>query len=221
MNDKKQIIDTSTWIRKVPFEWFNSFINPTYSFNVKIDVSNIVSYSKETNTSFFANFLYVVTRSINDVEALRLRLEDENVVLYDRIDPDFTVKTEDGTFNNAGFTYTKDYKEFYKRCRETINNNNKTANTLKDYNSSSKYNLFYSSCLTSIDIESMTHPIKAEDKESTAVPRIFWSKYILDNDKYYLMLNITVSHALVDGEDLALVFKKIKEYSLNFKEIIK
>ena len=67
----------------------------------------------------------------------------------------------------------------------------------------------------------MTHPIKAEDKESTAVPRIFWSKYILDNDKYYLMLNITVSHALVDGEDLALVFKKVREYSLNFKEIIK
>ncbi len=113
MDTKYTIIDTSTWVRKVPFEWFNSFNNPTYGFNVKIDVTSIVEYSKETNTSFFANFLYVVARAINEVDALKLRLIGGNVVLYERIDPDFTIKTKDGSFNNAGFTYTKVYKEFY------------------------------------------------------------------------------------------------------------
>lgn len=66
----------------------------------------------------------------------------------------------------------------------------------------------------------MTHPIKYEDKESTSVPRIFWDKYVLDDSKYYLTLNITVSHALVDGEDLAKVFERIRKYSLKFKNTI-
>lgn len=215
-----QIIDVKNWVRKNQYDWFSTFENPTYGFCVKIDVSEVVRFSKETKTSFFTNFLYIIMRTINETEPMRYRIVDDKVMLYDKINPDFTIKTQDGCFNNAGFDYTNNYQKFYDDCRKVIEENNKKVNLDRTYNLP-EYDKIYCSCLTSIDILSMMHPIKWTDKSSTCVPRIFWDKYIKDNDKYYLNLNITVSHALVDGEDLASAFNKIRKYSLKFKEIIK
>lgn len=215
-----KIIDVNKWIRKSQYEWFNSFSNPTYGFCVKVDVTEIVNYSKKTKTSFFANFLYVIMRVQNEIEAFRLRCLGDKVVLFDQINPDFTIKTEDGCFNNGGFEYTKNHKEFLARCKKLIEANNKHANVDKSYNDASVLNLIYCSCLTTIDIVSMTHPIKNDDRESNSVPRIFWDKYIKINDRYYLTLNMTVSHALMDGEELSKGFNLVRKYALDFEEII-
>lgn len=220
MESKYKVIDFSNSNRKNQYEWFSSFENPTYGMNVRIDVSEIVSYTKETNTSFFANFLYVITKAINEMPSMRLRVLDNKPVEYEVIHPSFTVKTEDGSFNNAGFDYSSNYQEFYERCRLAVDANNKETIIDGIYNDTS-YDKFYSSCLTTIDIVSVTHPIKASDKSSTSVPRIFWDKYIKENDKYYLTLNITVSHALVDGEELSKTFNLVRDFSLRFKELIK
>ena len=66
----------------------------------------------------------------------------------------------------------------------------------------------------------MVHPIKNGDEVSSSVPRIFWDKYIEEDEKYYLNLNFTVSHALVDGEDLSKAFNLVREYCKDFKKII-
>ena len=34
------------------YRWFKTFDNPCYGFDVKMDVSEVVKYSKETKTSF-------------------------------------------------------------------------------------------------------------------------------------------------------------------------
>ena len=214
-----KVCDPKSWKRISQYNWFSSFENPTYGFNVKIDVTSVVNYSKETKTSFFANFYYTVTRAINDVEALRLRLVGEEIRLYDVINPNFTVKTLDGTFNNAGFDYSPNYNEFYKRCRETVEANNKEV--IPGIYNDEVYDLIYTSCLTTIDIVGMTHPIIYSDKQSLSVPRIFWDRYILDNGRYYLTLNITVNHAFVDGEDLSKVFNLVRKYNEDFEITIK
>ena len=219
MMEEFEVIDVKNRVRRVPFEWFSTFSDPTYGFCVKIDVSDVVSFSKETHSSFFANFYYAVMRAINELPQFRLRIRDEQVVLYERIDPDFTVKTDDGCFNNAGFEYSQNYKEFYERCRKTVEENNKTV-IYKDYNTP-KLNLVYTSCLTSIDIMSMIHPVKNGDPVGNSVPKIFWDKYINENGRYYLNLNISVSHALVDGEQLSEGFVLIRKYCKDFKNTIK
>ena len=150
---------------------------------------------------------------------MRLRELENMTVEYEVIHPNFTVKTEDGSFNNAGFDYTKDYQEFYERCQLAVEANNKETIIDGIYNDTS-YDKIYSSCLTTIDIVSVTHPIKASDKSSTSVPRIFWDRYIKEDDTYYLTLNITVSHALVDGEELSKTFNLVRDYASRFKELI-
>lgn len=210
-------IDIEHWIRKSNFDWFSTFTNPTFSFNVKVDVTDVVKYSKETKTSFFANFFYIISRVNNELTPFRLRYLDGEVVEFDAVHPRFTVKTKDGVFNTASFEYTPDYKEFYRRCREAIDINSVFTDNTKEFDAPS-YDVFYASCLTSIELEGMTHPMNYDNKNTLNVPHIFWDKYRLENDRYVLLLNFTVSHIVMDGEDLAEALNLVKKYSLDFSK---
>ena len=212
-------IDIATWNRRTHFKWFSTFTNPTFSFSIKVDVTDVVNYSKDSGTSFFANFLYIICRVNNELLPLRLRYVDGEVIEYDKINPTFTVKTMDGVFNNAEFEYTSNYKEFYQRCRDVVDKNNKETLNPEEYNIP-RYDRFYSSCLTSVELESMSQPLNFNDKNSLNVPRIFWDKYRNEDGRIVMLLSFTVSHILMDGEDLAKALNLVKEYSSNFKKII-
>ena len=212
-------IDVEKWNRRTNFKWFSTFTNPTFSFNVKVDVTDVVNYSKETKTSFFANFLYLISKVNNELEPLRLRYVEGEVIEYGTINPTFTVKTIDGVFNNAEFAYTKNYQDFYRRCREVVDQNNKETINPEEYNIS-RYDRFYSSCLTTIEIEGMSQPLNFNDKNSLNVPRIFWDKYRLENGRYVMLVNFTVSHVLMDGEDLAKALNLLKQYSSDFSKVV-
>ena len=53
------------------------------------------------------------------------------------------------------------------------------------------------------------------------VPRIAWGKYVEENGKTTMALNIHVSHALVDGYPLAQGFNKVQEYLDQAERFIK
>ena len=139
--------------------------------------------------------------------------------MFDKISPTFTVKTTDGSFNNAGFEYTNNYQEFYKLAKEEINRRNGLTDNSQCYNRW-EYDVFYSSCVISIDLEGISQPLDVNNKNSLNVPRIFWDKYRLENDKYLILLSFTVSHILVDGEELSKALNLVREYCTNIRSII-
>ncbi len=55
------------------YNWFKTFANPCYGFNVKMDVTQVVKTSKQRGTSFFANTLFLVTKALNSVDEMRMR----------------------------------------------------------------------------------------------------------------------------------------------------
>ena len=69
------------------YNWFKTFSNPCYGFNVKMDVTKVVEYSKRTSTSFFINALYLITIGLSSIEEMRIREVDDEIRLYDKINP--------------------------------------------------------------------------------------------------------------------------------------
>ena len=51
-----KVLDIKKWKRYKQYKWFSSFVNPCYGIDATIDVTDVVKYSKTTNTSFFINF---------------------------------------------------------------------------------------------------------------------------------------------------------------------
>lgn len=221
MDIKYEIIDTKNWKRSSQYEFFSTFLNPDYSFNKKIDVTEIVNFSKETKTSFFINFLYIFTLAMNDVPEMRLRYVDGEVRLYESINPGYTVRTKDDSFNNCGHEFTRNYDLFYKRSHEMIEIHKEKVIHRENYNDSSYYNEFYATTVPIIELDAMTHPLPLGDKNSLCVPRACWGKYFKSGEKYLMLLNITVSHMLVDGFPLAKTFNLIEEYIKDFRTLIK
>ena len=96
-------IELENWSRNKTFEWFKSFSNTTYSMNVKMDVTALLKHVKDVNESFFIDLLYIVLKGLNSVDEMRMRLVNNDPVIYDDINPAFTVMTEIGTFENVRF----------------------------------------------------------------------------------------------------------------------
>lgn len=214
-------IDIENWNRKNTYNWFKTFSNSTYGVNVKLNVTSLVKLSKLRKESFFTNMLFIVMKSLNSIDAMRMRYENGVPIIYDEINPSFTVMTESGTFDNARFKNISDYKEFYNKTRSVINEISKQT-TLKesDYNPSMTHDEYYITCVPWLNFESSTHPIP-DDKDSQCVPRIGWGKYVINNDKYEMTMNITVSHIFVDGKHISDAFNKIQELLDTCEEILK
>lgn len=193
------------------YRWFKTFANPCYGLNVKMDVSEVVKYSKETKTSFFVNVLYLITTALNSIEEFKIREVKDEIRIYDTINPTFTVMTDVGIYENAGFKMVDDYKSFYRIAKEIIEKVKKQTSFKQTYNDSMLFDDYYMTCLPWISIEAMTHPLCENNNESLTVPRLCWDKYRIENGKHVMLLNITVSHCYIDGYTLSKGFAKIQE----------
>lgn len=208
-------------IKKInQYKWFRQFSNPCYGFNVKMDVTRLVQYTKENHQSFLINTLFLLTSALNQIEEMRMREVDGEIRLYDVINPTFIVMTSIGVFENTGFEMINNYKEFYKKASSIIERVKKQTSVKETYNDSKLYNDFYITCIPWLSIESMTHPLIDNDYASLSCPRICWDKYRKENDKIVMTLNITVNHCFVDGYPLSKAFGLVQEYFNNLTGII-
>lgn len=208
--NKYIVIEENKLKKHKQYKWFSTFSNPCYGFDVKMDVTNLVNYTKKTNTSFFINTLYLVTKGLSMIEEMRLRLVNNEIRLYEKINPSFTVMTKSGVFENCNFEYEESYFAFYKKAKDLIENA-KQQETVKDtYNESTNFDEYYITCIPWLSFESMSNPLPDNNLESSSVPRICWDKYKIEGNKITMTLNITVSHAFVDGYPLSQAFNTIQ-----------
>lgn len=84
-------IDVNNWERLKNYEWFSNFSDSTYGMNVKMDVTKLVKHVKEKKESFFIDLLFIVLNGLNSVDEMRIRLVNNKPVIYDDINPAFTV----------------------------------------------------------------------------------------------------------------------------------
>lgn len=214
-------IDVEKMDRRKTYEWFKTFKNPTCGVNVNLDVTKLVKYTKETNSSFFINFLFILVKSLNDIPEMKQRFVDKEPVEYDVCNPGITVLTKNDTFENVRFSYVDNYHEFYNIAKENIDKaKNEDILTSDSYNLENTYNEYYITSVPWINFTSVIHPIP-EDVSSLSVPRICFGKFVLNNEKYEMPFNITVSHVFVDGYHIYKVLKEIEDRLDNIYDIFK
>ena len=216
-----KVINLENFKKRKQYNWFRTFSNPCYGINVKMDITEVVKYTKETKTSFFINILYLITIGLNSVEEMRLREVNGEIRLYDTINPTFTVMTKSGVYENTGFEMIDDYKTFYATAKQVIDHIKNQDFIKETFNDSLLYNDYYMTCLPWLSIDGMTHPLCDNNYESLSCPRVCWDKYVEVDNKYLMTLNITVNHCFVDGYPLSLAFKNIQENFNNCRNLFK
>ena len=181
--------------------WFKNYPTPYYSLTTRLDLTRFLRYIKENRFPFFVSFMYIANIALNEIEEFRLREVNNQVVLYDVIHPAYTIMTKDMVFENCEHEFCFDYFEYKARAEEKIAIAKQGLKEEKSYNDLTRLDQYYFTCLPWLDFTSVTHPMPND--VTITVPRIAWGKYIEENGKTTMALNINVSHALVDGYPLA------------------
>lgn len=118
-----KVIDINKYYRKGVFRHFSEDCKCSVSMTSRIDVTDLYSYSKNTRTKFYINFLYTLSKVLNSREDYRMSYlyETKELIVYDKINPAQYVFFEDTETCTPVYTeYYPEYKEFYKACEDDI-----------------------------------------------------------------------------------------------------
>ncbi len=213
-----KVIDKENYYRKGVFRHFSEDCKCSTSMTARIDVTELVKYSKETNTKFYINFLYVLSKVLNSRDDYKMAYlwQTEELICYDVINPTQYVFHEDTETCTPVYTlYSEDYKTFYEGARKDIEKAQKTREYGLD--SANHPNWFDASYISWLSYDSLN--IELPDGYLFFPPIVNWGKYREENNRLMMPVSVRLNHAIADGYLVANVFRLLqKEMELFVKQ---
>lgn len=205
-----RIIDINTWNRKQHYNHFNALANPYFGVTIPFDVTKAYDFAKRESKSFFAVYLHACVKAINNIDNLRYRIENEQVVDYEVIHASATIMRANNTFGFSFIEYHDDLNMF-------IGNINLEKNRIEQSNDlyppQNGLNCIHCSAMPWLKFSGQIEPVSGE-KES--VPKLAFSKVEKVGEQRFMNVAISVNHALVDGYHVSL-FSEAFQQLLNAK----
>lgn len=211
-----QTIDMETWPRRQHFEYYRNDLPCGYSLTVQIDVTEAVVFSRSQNKKFYGCFLYAASKTVNQLDFLRMMVPEEGGVgIWETSNPSFTVFHEDDhTFSDLWMEYHAEFDEFYEEFEKTVHvyGNNKGIKARTDM----PMNFFCISCVPWLDYTGCS-------TYSMGTPALFpiitFGKFTEKNGVYTLPVTMTISHASADGYHASVFFQKLQNNLQNFHKL--
>ncbi|RNA62425.1 chloramphenicol acetyltransferase [Chryseobacterium nematophagum] len=195
-----KIIDIDNWNRKEHFDFFSKMVSPYFGLTIELDCTKAYKAAKENNYSFFASYLHKSMIAVNSVDALKLRIIENQVILYDVIHAGTTINREDQTFGFAFIPFSEDFDIFNSYLQSEIEEvQNSTG--LRLNNGELGKDLIRHSTIPWHSFSALLHPTNFDKTES--VPKITFGKFNNRECKKYLPVSIELHHGLADGIDIA------------------
>ena len=205
-----RIIDMETYYRKGVFRHFSEDCKCSVSMSARIDVTEVVHFSKRTQTKFYLNFLYILSKVMNSRDDYRMGYlwQTQTLICYDVIHPTQYVFHEDTeTCTPVYSEYTGNYDVFYANALRDLENAKETREYMLDM--ANHPNWFDASCIPWLSYDSMN--IELPDGYLFFAPIINWGKYRDENGKLMMPVSVRLNHAVADGYLVANVFRLLQK----------
>lgn len=202
----KTLINIENWNRKEHFEFFSKMEEPFYGVVTEVDVTIAYKEAKKKSIPFFNYYLHKVLAAINETENFRLRIEDNQVYLHDKIDASATVMRADKTFGFSFMKYIQDENEFSNYAINEIQRVQNTSGLLLDSNW--KENIIHFSAVPFVNFSGLTHARSFTSPDSC--PKISVGKIFEKDERKYFNIAIYVHHGLVDGYHIGLFLENLQ-----------
>ncbi|WP_269317503.1 tetratricopeptide repeat protein [Exiguobacterium sp. KJ 601] len=199
-------IEIETWARRKHFEFFKAFDAPHFNVTANVDVTNLYTYAKESNQSFFKLFLYGAVRAANAIPELRYRIRGEEVVEHEVVHPSFTVMLDEDVFNFCAAMFYQDLPTF---LQEVTTRMERTADEVV-VGDDEPDDLLYITSVPWVTFTSIMHPTHQQQHDS--VPRIAWGKFERQGERLVMPLSVQAHHALVDGVHIGKYYETLQAW---------
>ena len=205
-----KVIDKDKYYRKGAYRRFTEDCKCSVSMTARVDVTELVKYSKETNTKFYINFLFILSKVLNSRDDYKMdyRYNTDELICYDVIHPTHYVFHEDTeTCTPVYSEYSEDYETFYKNA---LNDTEKAKETrefgLDDMNHP---NWFDASYISWLSYDSLN--VELPDGYLYFAPIVNWGKYREENSRLVMPVTVRLNHAVADGFLVANVFRLLEK----------
>lgn len=192
----KHRVDLQAWNRSAHYELFRAFDDPCYGVTVRIDCTEAYRFVKKEGISFFLYSIFQSLAAAQEIPAFKLRIEEDELFLYDAIDAGSTIDRPDGTFGFGRLLYDPDLNVFLRDASAVV----QEVRSSTELKRSAAQNIIRYSSLPWIDFTSISHARPTAKPDS--VPRISFGKMTENEGKRSMPVSLHVHHALVDGRDL-------------------
>ncbi|WP_214685216.1 tetratricopeptide repeat protein [Exiguobacterium sp. s155] len=199
-------IEIETWARRKHFEFFKAFDAPHFNVTANVDVTNLYTYAKESNQSFFKLFLYGAVRAANAIPELRYRIRGEEVVEHEVVHPSFTVMLDEDVFNFCAATFYEDLPTFLQEVTTRM----EQAGDEVVVGDEEPDDLLYITSVPWVTFTSIMHPTHQQQHDS--VPRIAWGKFERQGERLKMPLSVQAHHALVDGVHIGKYYEALQSW---------
>ena len=118
-----KVINKEKYYRKDVFRHFSEDCRCSTSMTARIDVTELVHYSKKSETKFYINFLYILSKVLNSRDDYKMGYlyETNELICYDTINPTQYVFHKDTETCTPVYTkYYEDYKTFYQYAMRDV-----------------------------------------------------------------------------------------------------
>ncbi len=202
----KKNIDLNTWNRKEHFLLFQKYAVPFWSVSANVDVTHAYRWSKEHKKTFAAIYHWAATKAVNVIEALRIRIENNLPVLFDRIHVSTTIARSDDTF---GFSFTKfdeDFEVFHEAFIIETERVKAESGLKSPY---TEIGVIYCTVLRKVRFTMFEHAHGQGD--GAAIPYLAFGQMFEESGKLMLPTSLRVHHALVDGWHAGRFYERMVE----------
>ena len=194
----KQKIDIEQWDRKEHFMFYSRFKEPYHGVNVQVDITALKHYCKQANESLFIAYVHRAIIAVNAIEAMRYRIIDGDVYLYDTTHVTATIDRKQVPFGFSFVAFDPDFENFKKAATAEFT---RVRNSNGLDLSAGRENVVHFSALPWIEFTGITH---ARDLEgSDCSPKITFGKITQKEGRWLMPMSVHVHHGLVYGKDVA------------------
>ncbi len=206
---KYKVIDKEKYYRKDVFRHFSEDCKCSVSITARLDVSKLVKYSKDTNTKFYINFLYILSKVLNSRDDYKMGYiyETDELICYDIINPTHYVFFEETeTCTPVYSKFNENYHAFYKTVLADIDQAKLTGSYNLDMENHKNY--FDASYISWLSYDSLN--VELPDGHLFFAPIINWGKYRKENNHLLMPVSVRLNHAVADGFLVANVFRLLE-----------
>lgn len=201
------VIDVENWSRRDLFKLYTTDLRIVMNLTVKIDVTNLLAFTKHHNLKFYPVMIWAVSKLMNARDEFKYSLRpDGTLIRWNTISPsytDFDPATE--TFNKFVTEYCDDVFTF---CERVAADREKYKGQV-GFMPNQPENVFDISCLPWTHYSSLDLHIYHDGK--ALFPIVIWGKYEPHDGKIELPVTMLFHHACGDGFHLSRFFGELQQ----------
>ncbi|HEX9653261.1 MAG TPA: chloramphenicol acetyltransferase [bacterium] len=209
-------LDIENWNRREHFCFFKEYDNPFFNICADVDVTNLLTYTKEHHLSFFITSLFLSQRAANSIDEFRYRIRGDRVVVHDVIHAGSTVLNSDQTFSFCYFDYDGNFQTFNREATQKLAKYEKGSRSFEARED--RDDLIHYSVIPWIAFTSFSHARKYGINDS--VPKVVFGKYYENSGIKKMPVSVEVHHALMDGIHVGRFFEEFQKELLTPNKLI-